>query len=191
MRNSPHAIITHRGDFVDPFQPKMNTYHIRDIAHALARICRWNGHCREFYSVAQHCCRMYDAAPDSETPYLRRRVLLHDASEAYLTDLPTPIKKAFPGYKTAEIALSLELYEFFGLAGVHPEYDGIVDRLDKVLAGVEAAQLGLRPDLWILNDADYALICRLAGDAPRCWTPEEAERQFLLRAKECGINIEE
>ena len=191
MNNSPHAIITHRGNFVDPFQPKMNTYHIWDIAHSLAHICRWNGHCRDFYSVAQHSVRLYDALPENAPEDLRRRILLHDASEAYLTDLPTPIKKAFPGYKTAEIALSLELYEYFSLPAVHPEHDAIVERMDKVLAGVEAAQLGLRPDLWILGEADYSLICTLAGEAPRCWTPEEAWRHFIRRAEECGINIEE
>ncbi len=185
--NTPNSIITHRGDFVNPFQPEENVYHIQDIAHALARICRWNGHCRDFYSVAQHSVRLYDALPENSTEELRRRILLHDASEAYLTDLPTPIKKAFPGYKAAEIALSLELYKFFGLSPVHFAHDIIVEMMDKTLAGVEAAQLGLRPGAW-LSGAPYELICSLAGDAPRCWTPEEAERQFLSRASECGIN---
>ena len=190
MQNSPHAIITHRGNFVDPFQPEGNVYHIRDIAHSLARQCRWNGHCREFYSVAQHSVRLYDALPEDSAEDLRRRILLHDASEAYLSDLPTPIKKAFPGYQKAEIALNLELYKFFGLTPVYPEHDAIVDNMDKVLAGVEAAQLGMQPYFWIIG-IPYELICTLAGDAPRCWAPEEAERHFLIRAEECGINIQE
>lgn len=64
-----------------------------DIAHALAHTCRFNGHCQTFYSVAQHCCTMVAhlerAGADRD---LKRWALLHDADEAYLPDVPRPVK---------------------------------------------------------------------------------------------------
>lgn len=65
--------------------------HLEDIAHALALKCRWTGHTREFYSVAQHSVHVAELLP----PHLQMAGLLHDAAEAYLPDVASPIKGRF------------------------------------------------------------------------------------------------
>jgi hypothetical protein len=64
-----------------------------DIAHALANTCRFNGHCQMLYSVAQHCCTMVAHLERQGADLdLKRWALLHDADEAYLPDVPRPVK---------------------------------------------------------------------------------------------------
>ena len=62
---------------------------IIDIAHSLSQICRFTGHTKEFYSVAQHSVLVCDA---QNTIAEKRAGLLHDATEIYLNDLPSPLK---------------------------------------------------------------------------------------------------
>jgi uncharacterized protein len=71
---------------------------IEDIAHALANICRWTGHTSRFYSVAEHCTRAAAIAP----PECKLHVLMHDAAEAYLGDVATPLKNLLPRYRDME-----------------------------------------------------------------------------------------
>jgi hypothetical protein len=63
------CMITVSGIVVDLFNPDPDTLLISDIAHGLANNCRWNGHTKHFWSVAQHCCMMYDMAPKGEDRY--------------------------------------------------------------------------------------------------------------------------
>lgn len=70
--------------------PTPDRVHWPDIAESLAKICRWNGHTIAFYSVAQHCCLVADTLP----PWQRLHGLLHDAHEAVLGDVTTPVKDA-------------------------------------------------------------------------------------------------
>lgn len=89
-------IQTYTGRQVFPFAPRPEDIDIEDIAHALSNQCRFTGHTREFYSVAQHSCLVShhcDTALEG---------LLHDASEAYLADMAKPIKEFLPEYKEIE-----------------------------------------------------------------------------------------
>ncbi len=92
------SIRTVSGMYVNVFNPDPETLCIEDIAHALSHQCRFGGHLPEFYSVAQHCIYCCEEAP----PHLKVEALLHDASEAYLVDIPRPIKKKLPDYKKLE-----------------------------------------------------------------------------------------
>lgn len=79
-------IATYTGRLVDFLNPDRNQICIMDIAHALANICRYNGHTSRFYSVAEHCVRMSFLEGD------KLAYLLHDAAEAYIGDIPSPQK---------------------------------------------------------------------------------------------------
>jgi 5'-deoxynucleotidase YfbR-like HD superfamily hydrolase len=82
------CMITVSNIIVDLYNPKPEMILIEDIAHGLANNCRWNGHTQKFWSVAQHCCMMYDLAPNSK----KLQYLLHDAEEAYWGDMIKPLK---------------------------------------------------------------------------------------------------
>ena len=81
-------ITTYTGKHFDPMKPESDKIDIRDIAHALSLTCRGNGHVKTFFSVAQHCI---NCAMEAEVRGLSRRVilacLLHDAGEAYMSDV--------------------------------------------------------------------------------------------------------
>lgn len=92
---------TFTGNMVNVFNPHPATICIEDIAHALSNICRFGGHTRSFYSVAEHSLRVARIVEHKHA----LAGLLHDASEAYLVDLPTPVKMAMPKYYEAEYRL--------------------------------------------------------------------------------------
>ena len=86
------SITTYTGLHFDPVEPDENLIKIKDIAHALSMICRANGHTKIFYSVAQHsiaCAK--EASQQGLSKELVLGCLLHDASEAYLSDVTRPI----------------------------------------------------------------------------------------------------
>lgn len=91
-------ITTFCGKRIDPLNVKVSDIEIVDIAHALSHICRFGGHTRSFYSVAQHSCRVAELVP----PEFKMPALLHDGAEAYLGDVITPLKKLLPVYTEIE-----------------------------------------------------------------------------------------
>jgi 5'-deoxynucleotidase YfbR-like HD superfamily hydrolase len=87
-----------------PCDPRREDVRVEDIAHALALQCRFAGHCRVPYSVAEHSVRVAEWVWD-ETSGDRRAslaALLHDASEAYCVDVPRPLKPYLTGYREIE-----------------------------------------------------------------------------------------
>jgi hypothetical protein len=92
------CIRTHTGLYMNVFCPTPEMICIEDIAHSLSHQCRFGGHLPQFYSVAQHCVNVASIVP----PELRLAALLHDASEAYLLDMPSPIKRKMPEYRAIE-----------------------------------------------------------------------------------------
>lgn len=99
------VIETYTGVMFDVFNPKPEMFVIQDIAHALSLTCRYNGHSPWFYSVAQHSCILADLADFSYGPKYGVTALLHDLSEAYITDLPRPVKLKLPDYEDLEATL--------------------------------------------------------------------------------------
>ena len=90
----------------DPLRPNVDLIDIEDIAHALSMLCRANGHFRTFYSVGQHSinCAL-EAKARGYSERLQLACLLHDASEAYLSDVTRPVKAELPKYKEIEAPL--------------------------------------------------------------------------------------
>ena len=109
-------IATYTGKAFKPLDPKPEDICIEDIAHALSLICRFTGHCKVFYSVAEHSIRCAaEARPED-----RLWALLHDASEAYLADIARPVKERIPGYAEAEDRLLRMIIEKYGLTWPMP-----------------------------------------------------------------------
>jgi hypothetical protein len=109
-------IQTFTGKKFFPLEPQIEDICIEDIAHSLSMQCRFVGHCKEFYSVAQHSvimAREWFAYSGDYAKY----ALLHDASEAYLSDIPRPLKYRpdFYFYRNAENILQKMIYTKFGL----------------------------------------------------------------------------
>lgn len=107
---TPNCIRTYSGIYFNVFEPKLEMICIEDIAHALSNQCRFGGHLTEFYSVAEHslCC---SSLVNKEH---KLAALLHDASEAYLLDVPKPIKNKLTNYKEIEDKLMYLISEKFG-----------------------------------------------------------------------------
>ena len=102
-RDFMSAITTYTGTMVDPLNPKPDQIDSRDIAHALSMLCRANGHFKTFYSVGQHCVNcMQEAAARGYSRKVQLACLLHDASEAYLSDITRPVKQELPQYLEIE-----------------------------------------------------------------------------------------
>lgn len=110
-----------------PLDPKPEDVDIIDIAHALSLVCRFTGHVREFYSVAQHSLLVSSRAANlaktrEDAIRLARWGLLHDASEAYLADVARPVKRtpAMAAYREAEKRLQAVICQRFGLPVEEP-----------------------------------------------------------------------
>ena len=107
-------ITTYTRKHFDPINPDAELICIEDIAHALPMICRGNGHVSSFWSVGEHCilCAK-EAAAKGYSNRLVLAALLHDASEAYLSDITRPLKKHLEVYLQAESKLQNMVYGMF------------------------------------------------------------------------------
>lgn len=107
---TPFSIRTFTGKYVNVLEPTEDMINISDIAHSLSQQCRFNGHLKEFYSVAQHSIYCYNLVKIEH----RLAALLHDSSEAYLCDIPKPIKKSLLNYHEIEDKLMKVIANKFG-----------------------------------------------------------------------------
>lgn len=114
-------ITTYTGIHFCPTEPDADGIRIEDIAHSLSMLCRANGHYKEFYSVADHSI---DCAVEAQArglgPYTAMVCLLHDAAEAYTSDIPRPVKRELHGIYSIEERLAVMIYEKF--AGKEPTH---------------------------------------------------------------------
>jgi uncharacterized protein len=130
------------GRKVDVSNPDPSTIVIGDIAWALSRMPRFSGHSIPYipYSVAQHCIQVSkDLAPHG--PKIQLYGLLHDAAEAYINDLPSPVKhipEIHAVIKKLEDNLMLTIYESLGIDPPNEEEEKIVKVADKTQQAVEA-----------------------------------------------------
>lgn len=149
-----------------PLDPRAEEVRLEDIAHSLSLLCRFGGHCNRFYSVAEHSVHVSRLV----SPEAALWGLLHDASEAYVIDLPRPLKRMLPGYSLIEDRVHRAIAEHFGLPAEIPEE---VKAADNAMLMAEAAQIMTVPPMpWeeTMQPAEITL---------GCWTPEVARWSFL------------
>lgn len=135
-------ILTCSGKRVDLLAPTAAMIDPLDIAHSLARQCRFNGHTREHYSVAQHCYLVSEMVPEDDA----LAALLHDATEAYVGDLVRPLKQLLPDFAEIEHKIWLAICERFNLEEELPQ---AVHDMDNYMLAVERRDLmPAHPDEW-------------------------------------------
>ncbi|MFI5296485.1 MAG: hypothetical protein ACHREM_00185 [Polyangiales bacterium] len=176
------TITLHSGLEVDIFNLRVEQILIEDIAHALSNWCRWGAHCSEFYSVAQHCVHVVELLScfTSHQPTLLSG-LLHDASEAYIVDIPRPLKlrPEFAFYRTLEREIMALVGTRFGLPPAEPQ---IVKDADDAMLLIEARDLmpfaqSDDRDARIKQMAPLVFSLRTYRVTPL--TPPEAKARFL------------
>lgn len=161
---------TFTGNQFWPTKPRLMDIDLYDIAGPLARQCRYGGHCVKFYSVAEHCVHVARFAPD----HLKLQALMHDASEAYLVDIPSPLKKHIPRYYEYEDALMQLIATKFGF---NYPLDPAVKMIDMALLDDERRQNMTRIDC---SNELWGNTVPGTGAALQFWPPGEAQRQFLI-----------
>jgi uncharacterized protein len=167
------------GRFVNPFDPDPEQLDIGDIGRALANVCRFGGHTRVFYSVAQHSVIVSELVEqrggDVEDTFA---ALMHDATEAYLGDMPHPIKhrsELGAAFSAAEDHLEQAIRERFRIKPDVPE----IKRADRALLATERRAFSAESWHWPELDGVEALDLELTA-----WSPDEAAAAFARRYAE-------
>ena len=110
-------MVTVSGKLIDLFKPDPALITLEDIAHGLSNICRWNGHTKSFYSVAEHSFRVAKLVQPSK----RLTALLHDAEEAYWGDVISPLKKLYPAMTEAMVSFRQVIFDKFNVPAIDSE----------------------------------------------------------------------
>lgn len=161
-------------------------FDLTDIIHALSNTCRYGGHCSRFYSVAEHSCLVGSLMRELDLGDPREG-LLHDATEAYLSDVPAPFKQYLPEWKALDDDLDAKLREHFGIG---PHSAGM-KTADRIALFIEASMLmpdggecyhdpwGLKPVAYDMMENPMWVI--------KCLDPEEAKKQYAAYLAHYGI----
>lgn len=169
-----------KGDWIQTFSglpfwvldPRPEDIRIEDIAHALSLQTRYGGHCQRFYSIAEHAVLLsYLCSPE-----LAFEMLNHDDEEAYMGDIPRPIKWMFPELKKAGENIQKVICQKFGISWpLNPE----LKKLDDAIIASERNQ-NMAPSLLVWSEGGDALVKVMLF----CWLPMQAEAMFLKRFRE-------
>ena len=182
-RSAPPApgpyLQTVSGRWVNPFDPDPEQLDPGDIARALANQCRFGGHSRVFYSVAQHSVivsqLVEERGGDAEDAFA---ALMHDATEAYLGDMPHPLKHRSPlgaAFREAEDHLEAAIRERFGIREDVPQ----IKPVDRALLATERRTFSAETWHWPELDGVEPLDVELTA-----WSPDEAAEAFARRYAE-------
>ncbi len=167
------TITTYTGRCFDPVHAVAEDIRAQDIAHALSLMCRANGHFPHFYSVAQHCVNCaQEAAARGYSRRVQLACLLHDASEAYLSDITRPVKEWLPYYREVEHTLQSLIYGLWITPALTDEELRCVAAVDDALLYHEFKEISHR----LVSDIEPPLSAQLSFS---CVPFEKTEEEFL------------
>lgn len=157
-----------------PKDPLPDDVHGEDVAHALSMLCRYGGHIDTFYSVAEHCVLMSYAVPPDDA----LAALLHDATEAYVVDVPRPVKRYLPEYRALEQMVWWAIAVRYHLELALPA--SVLAADDRIILTERNALMRNAERTWWQDTAGVVpLEVKIAG-----WIPAEAKRRYFDRLTE-------
>lgn len=177
----PEPVAPNRGNWMQTFtgrvfyptDPRATEIDPIDIAHSLSLQCRYGGHVDRFYSVAEHCVLMSEWVDPENALY----ALLHDATEAYVSDVPRPLKGHLAEYKEIEDRVWDQIARYFDVDLTIPEQVWEAD--NRILLTERATLLSKTRHKWYQDGRIEPLPVTVEG-----WMPKKAERRYLDRLYE-------
>lgn len=166
------TILLYSGNYFSYECPHDSAWTLEDIAHGLAMTCRFGGQARSYYSVAEHSVYVSQLVP----PELAWDALMHDAAEAFICDMPKPLKEMLPDYKRIEKHVESAITERYGLINPMPRE---IKMADIQMLRAEQVQIMRNNDDWHWTFDVPQPDITIAG-----MLPEEAKAFFLARAFE-------
>lgn len=170
------TILTADGAYFDYLAPDPDVVTLNAVARGLANTCRFGGQCTRFYSVAEHSIYVSRIVP----PEFALQGLFHDAAEAFIVDMPKPLKEILADYKVVEDRVEAVIFPKLGLPA---KLDALVKRADTVMLATEQVQLMANRDRWKWTDKIKPLDLKL-----QLFSPEAAYFAFTERAYELGFS---
>ncbi|AHJ13076.1 hypothetical protein [Sulfurospirillum multivorans] len=173
------TLMDSKGRFIKPFHPECKDIDLEVIAIALSRIMRFFGQTK--LSVAQHCVNMARIFIFLGEIELAKQALLHEIAEAFMGDLASPLKKAFPMYKDIEERLIKKAFGCFGLS--YPMAKEVHD-LDKEIMIDEAVAHMPNKEHWLgFGEGLDTILLRTDVVDFEPWSSEKAKDEFMATAK--------
>lgn len=172
MNDRGDWFLSYTGNKVYPLDLLPNDIDIADIAHSLSNICRFGGHCNEFYSVAQHCVLM---TLHVDTQF-KKVSLLHDATEAYCGDMVRPLKHQIPQYKEIEASIWRSICTRFNLPIDLPQEVLIADA--RILLSEKRDLVNNNGHVWSYPQCAFPDI-EPYPELIIPWSPYHSRREFL------------
>ena len=180
-------IETYTGKKFYPLNPRPEDVDIIDIAHSLSMQCRFNGHTRFFYSVAEHSAMVSkELAATGYNKLIQLYGLLHDAAEAYVCDLPRPIKRQIKEYEPIEVRVQGVIWEGFNLPAPAETDRKILQYMDDRILGYEGVRLMRNTEGWTAKLPYYRPKSVIAIGTPQY----TIEKEFLALFNQLKISKE-
>lgn len=182
--NTPHSVRTASGLFFDFENPHADQVVVEDIARALSRKPRFNGHMNCFYSVAQHACLVsalaHHLAEENENAIvLAWAALHHDDSEYVMADVPTPLKRLLPEYKVIERKVQGVINRKWGLDERADEWP-TVKKADTAALFLERDHMIDDTVRWSIEDQHPGFTMLEFWPTFEAWDSETAMKQYLF-----------
>ncbi len=174
---------TYTGKKIDPMSMTTDDVSIQDIAHALSLTCRGGGHVSYFFSVAQHSINcMREARARGWSERLQLVCLLHDASEAYISDIIRPVKVHLSNYLEIESSIMNVILERFGLSDLSVEENVMWKQIDDEMMNFELKKFMKGEEYRIVDN-----IVSVPDTAERPW--REVETKFIKYAEKLNHTL--